>query len=71
MCTYLLIVSFDSQLAAYLRQKHILDNYLNVISNYLHITVICAFRAASNGLLASEVHNYNYVHIIIHYVETA
>ena len=47
ICTYLIILSFDSQLTAYFRQKHI--NYsLHIISNYVHIIVIvclsCCFK---------------------------
>ena len=71
MLTKLLILSFSSQLTAYVRQKHIISNYLKTISNYMHIIVIMWFCAASNGLLESKVHNYNYVHIIINYVDTA
>ena len=44
-------MSFDSQLTAYLCQTHII--------------IVTAFRAASNCLLASKVHNCNYVHTII------
>ena len=32
---------------------------------------MCAFPAVSNGLLASKVLNYNHVHLIINYAETA
>ena len=30
---------------------------------------LCAFRPASNGLPASTIHNYNYDHVIINYVD--
>ena len=32
-------LSFDSQLRAYWRQKHIISQYFNMISNYVHIIV--------------------------------
>ena len=49
-------LSFGSQLTAYLRHKRMIS-----ISNYVHIIVIvCLFSAASNDLLMSKVHNYNY-----------
>ena len=54
---------------AYLHQKHIICDYLNIISNFVHR--LCAFCAAFNSLFASKVYNYNYVHIIINYVEMA
>ena len=44
---------------AYKRQKHVIGNYLNILSNYVKIIQlkkICAFRAASNGLLVSNSH---------------
>ena len=41
---------------AYLRHKSMIG-----ISNYVHIIVIvCLFSAASNDLLMSKAHNYNY-----------
>ena len=39
MCRQLLNLSFDSRLTAYLRQKHIISNYLNIFSYYVHIIV--------------------------------
>ena len=42
-----------------------------LLNNYVHITIIMSLRAASNGLLASKVHNYNYAEtklIICNYV---
>ena len=35
----IITMSFDSQFAACLRQKYVISNYLNIISNYVHVIV--------------------------------
>ena len=57
--------SFDSQLTAYLRQKHLISNYFNIISSYVHMIVIVLLA------MAYFRQKYNYVHVVTISVETA